>query len=290
MRRVGAHAALLWQALARFFVDQGPEHAGNLAFLGTLALFPFLIFLLSLSGLFGQTAAGHEAIDFLLMNLPEPVSGALGPAIRRLVEATDRGVLTGAVLLALYSSINGLEAARRTVIHAYGSWDYAAPLWRRAIADLVIVLVGSLAIILVTALTVFLPPLISLVESWLPLPAIVHDLSLVGRVVFAPLLMFLTPLVAYRLFAPRMPGQRRYYLPGALLTLLVWLALAKGMALYLEYAARYDLIYGSLAGLVLLELFLYLVAAAFILGAHLNACYSRSRGRTATAGDGATGD
>ncbi len=279
MRRLQAHAAILWQALGRFLGDHGPEHAGNLAFLGTLALFPFLIFLLSLSGLLGQTAAGHEAITFLLDNLPEPVARAIEPAIRTLVAAADRGVLAGAILLALYSSINGLEAARRTVIHAYGSWEHAAPLWRRLAGDLAIVAVGTALILLITMLLILLPPLLVLLKDWLDIPHTLQVTSLIGRLVFAPLLMLGSLLAAYRLFAPRMPGQQRYYLPGAILTLAVWLLLAKGMALYLQFAVRYDLVYGSLAGLVLLELFLYLVAAAFILGAHLNACYSRIRGR-----------
>ena len=290
MRGFRRHAAIFWRALCRFLTDHGPEHAGNLAFLGTLALFPFLIFLLSLSGLLGQTAAGHEAIAFLLGNLPPPVARAIEPAIRALVDAADRGLLTGAVILALYSSINGLEAARRAVIHAHGGWEHAAAFWRRMLADLLIVILVTLAIVLITALVILLPPLLAVVEDWLHLPEAVHFFSLVGRVLFAPLLMFAILLGAYRLFTPRIPGQRRRCLPGALLTLVVWLALAKGMALYLQFAVRYDLVYGSLAGLVLLELFLYLLAAAFILGAHLNACYGRIAEHTSRAHAAAAGD
>jgi membrane protein len=60
------------------------------------------------------------------------------------------------------------------------------------------------------------------------------------------------------------------------LTVLVWLALGKGMAFYLKHADRYDIVYGSLAGVVLLQLFIYVISGTFILGAHLNASYSRA--------------
>jgi len=50
------------------------------------------------------------------------------------------------------------------------------------------------------------------------------------------------------------------------------------MALFLRHADRYDITYGSLAGIVLVQLFFFLGGCAFILGAHLNAAYSRQRG------------
>lgn len=284
VRRLAEHCGICWQALHRFATDHGFEHAGNLAFLGTLALFPFLIFLLALSGLFGQTKAGREAITFLLANLPADIAATLAGPIDTVVSSSGGGLLTGAVAFALYISVDGVEAARKTVIHAYDSWEHAAPIWRRLLADLALIVASAVLIMAAMSLIVLVPWAIDLVERVVHLPPRIHDYSFWARYLAAPLLLFFTLLALYRLFAPRLPERRRYYLPGALLTVIVWLVLGKTMALFLRHADRYDIIYGSLAGIVLVQLFFFLVASAFILGAHLNAAYSRRRGGC---GDGA---
>lgn len=251
------------------------EHAGNLAFLGMLALLPFLIFLLSLSGLFGQTEAGRAAVDFLLASLPPRASETIAAPLRSVVEASGGGLLAASIAFALYTSVNGVEAARQAVIHASGRREHAASWWRRILADLAIVVAAALAITLATSLIVLLPSAIATVERMFALPTEVHDYGLAARYLLAPLLLLLTLIGLYKAFTPRMPGRRRRYLPGALLTVAVWFVLGEGLALYIRYLGRYDAIYGSLAGVVILMLFLFVSAAAFILGAHLNAASAR---------------
>lgn len=247
------------------------EHAGNLAFLGMLALLPFLIFLLSLSGLFGQTEAGRAAVDFLLESLPPRASETIAAPLRSVIESSGGGLLAIAIAFALYTSVNGVEAARQATIHAAGGREHAASWWRRILADLAIVIVAAAAITLATSLIVLLPTLIATIERLFDLPAVVHDYGLVARYLASPLLLLATLTGLYKAFTPRLPARRRRYLPGALLTVAVWLALGEGLAFYIRTLGRYDAIYGSLAGVVILMLFLFVSAAAFILGAHLNA-------------------
>lgn len=277
MPALRAHCRIWWRGLVSFYTGQGPEHAGNLAFLGMLALFPFLIFLLALSGLFGQTEAGQDAVQALMANLPPEIAETLAGPMRNVVEASGGGILTGSLIFLLWPAMNGVSAARKAVIHAYGSWEHAAPAWRRLMGDLGLVVLAAILIPLSMSLIVLLPVAITTLDALLPLPDVVRNISLLGRVVIAPLLLFLAVLGLYRSFTPNMPEQRRYYLPGAALAGLVWIGLGKAMAVFLARADRYDLFYGSLAGVVLLQIFLFVLAIVFIYGAHLNAAYSRTR-------------
>lgn len=71
VRRLGENCGICWHALHRFATDHGFEHAGNLAFLGTLALFPFLI--------------------FLLANLPADIAATLAGPIDTVVSSSGDG-------------------------------------------------------------------------------------------------------------------------------------------------------------------------------------------------------
>ncbi|GAB4122292.1 MAG: hypothetical protein Kow00104_06090 [Rhodothalassiaceae bacterium] len=283
MRRLAEHGRIIAAAAKRFWFDHGPEQAGNMAFLGLLALFPYLIILLSVSGLVGATGAGRRAIAFFLGYLPPDVATNIAPIVDSIVEGTSRGVLTTSIVFAFWSAISGIEAARQTVIHAHDSWQHAASIWRRLLADIAIILITVLLITLAMSLIVLVPPLLAWLGQFIPIPEAVEQYSLIARYVLAPLLLFATLVALYKAFSPRMPGHRRFYLPGAIFALVIWTALGKAMAVYLRFASTYDLFYGSLAGVVLLLLFLYIVAAAFILGAHLNAAYCREKGCKALA-------
>lgn len=272
------HGRIFWEATLRFYKDHGPEHAGNMAFLGMLALFPFLICMLALSGLFGQTEAGRDAIRFLLTNLPVNVAETISGPIQNIVETAGGGILTGSMLFAVWTSMLAVEAARLTVIQAYDSWEHAAPVWWRFLENLALVILSAILVLIAMSLVVLTPVLIELIRAVVPLPERTLEYSFWARYLVAPVLMFLALLGVYRAFTPKMPENKRYQVPGALFTVLVWLSVGKGIAWYLKTADRYDLFYGSLAGVVVTQLFLFFLSGAFIIGAHLNASYSRHRG------------
>ncbi|WP_281320813.1 YihY/virulence factor BrkB family protein [Iodidimonas sp. MBR-22] len=273
--QLSTHGRICWASLLRFFKNHGLEDAGNLAFLGVMALFPFLIFMIALSGFIGQTDMGQDAIRFLLTNLPQGIAQTLEGPIDNILKVSGGGLLTGSIAFALWSAVQGVEGARKTVIHAFGSWHHAAPFWRRLLADLALIIITALAILLAMSFLVAIPVTLSFLSELFYLPQTIRDYSIWARYIAAPLLLFLALLALYKNFTPRLPRHRRHYVPGALFTVLVWLLLGKGMTVFLNHADRYDVIYGSLAGMVILQLFIYIIAAAFILGAHLNAGYSR---------------
>ena len=237
----------------RMFATHGFEHAGNLAFLGFLALFPFLIVLVTLAGLLGQTAAGGEALKLLFDMLPARIAETLSRPVASAVAHADEAILTGAILFALWVAVDAVEALT---------------------VDLLLVLLAALALVTAMSVLIALPLVVEQGAELLRWGADFRTLARRLELVAAPLILGGSIYLAYRLFTPRGP-YRRVFLPGTVFTVLAIWAVAKLFTLFIAQAPRYDVIYGSLAGIMLTQLFFFVVAASFIFGAHLNAAIAR---------------
>lgn len=265
---------ILNRAVRRMFATHGFEHAGNLAFLGLLALFPFLIVLVTLAGLLGQTAAGGEALKLLFDILPARIAETLSRPVASAVAHADEAILTGAILFALWVAVDAVEAARLTVIEAFDAWPHAMRWWKRLAVDLLLVLLAALALVTAMSVLIALPLVVEQGAELLRWGADFRTLAGRLELIAAPIVLGGSLYLAYRLFTPRGP-YRRVFLPGTVFALLaVWVA-AKLFTLFIAQAPRYDVIYGSLAGIMLTQLFFFVVAASFIFGAHLNAAIAR---------------
>ena len=91
------------------------------------------------------------------------------------------------------------------------------------------------------------------------------------------MLFFVVPL--YR-FLPNRQLDLFEVLPGAVLAVVVWLAVGSLYSWYLQNLGRFTLTYGSLGGIVATLLFFYITALIFIFGAEVNAARRRLRGAT----------
>ena len=262
------------EAFARFVANDGLVLAGNMAFLGMISLFPFLIFLVALSGFLGRTEAGMDAIALMLETLPEEVVDTVAEPIGGIIHNTRADLLTGSILIALWTASSGLEAARTAVIRAHGR-EHARAFWRRRLESIAVVVVAALLAILAMSILIAGPPIMAAVASFLLVPAEVWRLFAWLRFGLSPLMLFLAVFGLYAALTPRMPGCRRVRAPGTLLAVVVALGTATGLSIYLKYANQYDVTYGSLAGVVIAQLFCFIVSLGFILGAELNAAYAR---------------
>ena len=82
---------LLYKAGVNTVHHDGVEHAGYLAFLGLLALFPFLVFIVALAGFLGEGQAGSEFIRLIFSQLPSGMVIALKPRIAEIISGHRRG-------------------------------------------------------------------------------------------------------------------------------------------------------------------------------------------------------
>ena len=265
----------VWQrALVLFFTNHGMAAAGNMAFLTMLSLFPFVIFLVAVSGFLGQTERGLEAIAFLMSVLPPEVSAVVDGPIQGIVKNTGAEILTGSILFAIITAANGVEAAREILIKAFGS-EHAHAVWIRRLESLAVVVFGAVASILAMSIMVLGPAVLKAVTSLFPdiVSEGINEIWGYLSLLVSPGMLLLGLYMVYLALTPR-KVENAARLPGTIVALFMLMATARGLSVFVKYAGTYDVTYGSLAGVVVMQLFCFLVSLGFVLGAELNAAYT----------------
>ncbi|HBS49868.1 MAG TPA: hypothetical protein DEA05_07180 [Rhodobacteraceae bacterium] len=263
----------LFEALGRFITGKGGSIlAPNIAFSLMLALFPFLLFILSLAVTFSTEVDVEELIDLILSAWPEEVARPIERELRAVAGGADGGLTLGA-LLTLFFASNGVESIRQAMTLAYHDVD-RRPVWKTRLIGLGLVILGSGFVLAFTGVAVAFPLYMHFVGDALPAPLswlftdrIINLILTLGLVVPG---VFVCHLV--------LPGGRhglRNIWPGVILTVALWALAARGFAFYISHYAAYSVIYAGLAGVISALIFLYLLAAILIFGAEFNGALIR---------------
>lgn len=245
-------------------------HAGNLAYLALMTVFPFFIVAAAVASLFGQTEEVRYAVASFLSVLPPDVAEILRSPIADVLRARTGPFLWFGALVGLWTVGSFAETIRDIFRRAYGTRS-SQSLWRARlglsvaiIASVVIALLSFLVQGLLIAAEQFiyrLLPLARHIAEWLNLARLVPAVTMFGAL--------------YMLFYSVTPGKYRRSdsrkWPGALFTTLWWVSMTAGLPWALSQLGGYDLTYGSLAGVVVMLLFFYLIGLGLVFGAHLNA-------------------
>jgi membrane protein len=270
--RIGA--TIFWRAIMHFIDDGGTVLAGSIAFTALFALFPFLIFLTTLAGEFGQEEAAREFIDLALEGLPGEVVSAIRPAIEQVVEVRRTGLMTISILVAVWTASSGLEALRTALNYAYGIEEPRSIWWRR-LQSIVLTVVMSVSILVLMIVVVAGPFIWDFLVDLFNVPASWGWIYTGARYLLAVFLLYALVALLYQ-WLPNRQLHRHETLPGAAVTVVTWLITASLFSLYLQNLGRFSVTYGSLGGVVVTLMFFYLSAALFIFGAEINGAWRRA--------------
>ena len=267
--------ALLKASEHTVITHDGIEHAGYLAFLGLLSLIPFMVLIVALAGFIGDGALGRDFIVLLRDNLPADVIAALLPRIDEILQGPPRGLLTLSMLAAIWTASSAVEGYRTVLNRAYHVGTPPAYIWRR-LAAIGQLLIFTALIMLGMAALLVAPGLITSFEQTTGLE-LHQNLTVNVQLTSGIMLFCLVSLAYYSL--PNIKQTLMAVMPGAFLTLLLWILAVKGLQLYLSGFKQITLIYGSLAGIIAALLFFYIINVIFIFGAEFNYQLLRAAGR-----------
>jgi membrane protein len=273
-RRLWLGARIVWQAAWHLINDGGLTYAGHIAFMTLFSSFPFLIFLTTLAAEVGQTDAARDFVTLVLSILPSEVSAAIKPAIVEVLSTRRTGLMTISILAALWATSSGIEALREALNKAYGV-EEMRPIWLLRLQSLAFTIIFSICIILVMLVLVIGPVIWSYVQPHLDVPWEWGWFYEALRYFIAVALLYLVVALLYR-WLPSRHLPRREVLPGAAVTVALWVALASLFSLYLRNLGRFSVTYGSLGGIVITLMFFYLSALIFIFGAEINSARRRA--------------
>lgn len=267
--RLPTPIAICWTAIEGLAARNGIEISGYIAFTVMLALFPFMIFLVSVAGFLGSSQIGEQFLQTLSLFAPPDVTSTLQPAIDQVIAKRDGSLLTLGLVLALYSAGSGVAALRLALNLSYHATE-TRPFWFRKALDFAVVIVGSIVVILSSAAIILGPWLWNVIAWFFSVDSYDRRLWHVSRYVFTVLAMTAGVIALHRVL-PNVKLQLRQILPGAITTTILWIIAATGLTLYFGKFANYASTYGSLGGVIITLMFFYVSGIIFIFGGELNA-------------------
>ena len=258
-------------------------HASELAFNVLLALFPLIILLLSLFGVFAlhQAQLLNRFMSYVSDLLPPVAFALFNRGVDEILRSTGGGKLTFSIVLTLWFASGGMSSMMCTLNGAYGVRETRSFLRYRSVA---LGLTFAISILLVSALLLVLVGgyLSELLAAYLGLQSAVVMAWRVLEWIAVLLFLSLSFSLIY-FFGPNLEGQRWYWItPGSTFGVLLWLAASGAFRYYLRFFDSYSKTYGSLGAVMILLVWLYVTALAFLIGGEINAKIehaARMRGR-----------
>jgi len=271
----------LWE-LSRKVVRDAIEddliaRASGLAFDFLLALFPLLVFLLALFGLFASRSIQLRTglLSYFAAFLPPLAFELLKNTTEELAKTASEEKLTIGVLLALWFASGGVASMISALNVAYRikearSWFKVRAMALGLTLMISILIFSALCIVLVGGILIDrigkeLHLALAMVEFWkvLQWPA-------------AALFVVFSYALIYSC-GPNAQRRRWYWItPGSAFGAFLWLAASAGFRIYLRYFNTYNAIYGSLGALIILVVWLYVTGLAFLIGGEINANIERA--------------
>ena len=250
--------------------NDGFIHAGNLAYLALMTVFPFFIVAAAVLSLLGQNDETARAVVSFLRVLPPNVADLLRKPLADVLAARTGNLLWFGATIGLWTVGSFAETIRDIFHRAYGTRS-SQSLWRSRlwvsfaiIVSIILTLVSFLVQGILTGVEQFiyrLLPLAQDIAGWVGLSRIIPAFVMFGALYM--LFYYVTPSRYRRSNAPKWPG--------AAFTTLWWIGMTGALPWALSRLGTYDLTYGSLAGVVVMLLFFYLIGLGIVFGAHLNA-------------------
>ncbi len=262
----------LTRTVAEFTDDRGSMIAAGMAFYWFLSIFPALLASVGFTGLVNASQETVSSItDAVRSALPGEAASVLTDALQQASTRSGGASVVAAligVVLALYSASAGMAALQVGLNVAYDVPEDRTFLKKR-LRGLLLMLVALVLGGIATAAIVFGAPLGDALRDNLPFgDAFVVLWTLIRWVVGLAALASL--FAAFYYLGPNRDTPHWAWLsPGGIVATVIWLIASLGFSFYVSSFGSYNETYGSLTGVVVLLLWLYLSALAIVLGAEL---------------------
>jgi len=263
-----------WLAIAKGTKGNVDEHrtmlvAAGVAFYCLLALFPAITSLLAISGLVVDPDRVLSMLARLEGVVPSQALGIIQDQASEVASGNSGGLgLAAAVglIIAIYSASKGVGSLIQGMNIAYEETE-ARGFIALTLTKLALTILIMIGIVLGLVVTLILPVLL----SFLPATPFIETIIKVSGWVILLVMTLVGLALLYRIGPSRPSAPFKWVTPGAVVAATVWIVGSAGFAFYVENFGSYNESFGTLAGAVVLLLWLWLSALAVLLGAEMNA-------------------
>jgi len=247
-------------------------NAAQVAFYFIFALFPLLLFLLSMIGLVLGAAENirQELFGYLQEVIPGSALSLIRDTLDEVTTSGSGGKLTFGALIALWSASAGIDNIRIALNDVYDLTE-TRPWWKYKLTSVLVTLGIALMISLALGIGFYGPQFLNLLLS--PAGLAVDSALLLNLFSFAVMAVSLITSFAliYSVVPNHSPFTWRWITPGAISAIVLWILFSAGFRVYLHFFDSYSKTYGSVGAIIVLLLWLYLTALVILVGGVVNA-------------------
>ncbi|MCM3121945.1 MULTISPECIES: YihY/virulence factor BrkB family protein [unclassified Mesobacillus] len=253
--------------------DRATGLAAQQAYYYMLALFPMMILLIAIVPYLNIDP--QKAINVVNQLLPEESAQLLRDNVVKLVSERNGGLLTFGIIGTIWSASNGMNAFMKAMNIAYDVKETRSFIKARLVS--IFLTIGLiLAFVIALLLPVFGNVILETIQTIIPIPEPYDIIFNVIRWVIGIVVMVAVLTGLYRI-APNKHYPFKHVLPGAIFATIVWQLISLGFSFYVSNFGNYSATYGSLGGVIVLMLWLFLTGLALVLGGEINAIYHREK-------------
>ncbi|MGW2234015.1 YihY/virulence factor BrkB family protein [Streptomyces sp. NPDC001759] len=273
----GAWRAALKGSLREFKDDELTDRAAALTYYGVLALFPALLALVSLLGLTGRSTT-DKVLNNIKQFAPGSVRDILTSAVQQLQGNAGIGSLMALVglVLAIWSA-SGYVAAFIRASNAVYDMPEGRPVWKILPVRLGVTITLLILAVLSAVIVVFTGELARRAGSAIGLGDTALTVWAIAK--WPVLVVLVTVMIAILYWAS--PNAKvkgfKWITPGSFLALVIWLIASAAFAFYIANFASYNKTYGTMAGVIVFLVWLWITNLAILLGLEFDAETARQR-------------
>jgi membrane protein len=258
------------------FKEVGEDHvsafAGNLTYKTLFAIFPFFTFLLSLLGLFNATSLVNDMIDYLSGVMPGSATAFIKDQLLSITKSQAESAFTLGAIISIALALWGVSGAFRSIMEAMNVMyevEEDRPFWK--VYGLSILMSLAVVILMVSAfgIVIFGGSIGGGLAGAIGLDRVFQTVwSIVQWPIVACIVLFTFALIYF--FAPAAKQKFAWISPGSVLAFVFWLVFSLLFSFYVGASGSYSATYGSLAGVIILMLYVYYSAFIMLVGAEMN--------------------
>lgn len=265
-------------SVKEFSDDDMSTHAAALTYRILVAIFPFLIFVLTLLGALDMQGFFDTMLREARVALSAEMYTQFENILTQVESGANGGLLSFGLILAIWSASGGVRSVMHALNVAYDVEQERAT-WKKFLLSVVFT-VGLAAILLAAIVLMFLGPQSM---EWLAdqagLGTLFVNLWTWLRIPVAILLMVLAVALIYYFF-PNVDQPFKLVSPGSVIAVVVWIIATLAFSFYLSNFGNYNATYGSLAGVIILLFYFYISSAILLFGAEMNAVIFKAHPET----------
>ncbi|MBJ6362011.1 YihY/virulence factor BrkB family protein [Paenibacillus sp. GCM10012307] len=273
MRKQGKTLRLLNCLIHRFNDDEVPALGAQLTYYLILSFFPFLIFVISMIGYVSFSPEDLMA-DFFTV-IPDEAEKIVEGIIIEVTSSSSGTLLSFGMLATIWAASNGINAMIKGLNKAYDE-EENRPFWKVRGISILATLVLAIVILVAMLMLIFGK---SIGQYLFVAAAFPTDFERIWGIVkyLIPLSIMLCVFMLLYRIAPNRKLTFKEVLPGSLFTTLGWIGTSILFSFYVNQFGSYTKIYGSLGGVIVLLIWLYISSIIILMGGEINAALAFER-------------